>query len=65
MRGRIEVKDVQSDEWNIHATFYKEYCAKLKDTEEAKQEHQERVGGLADKIVADGTPNTTEGNWAN
>ena len=65
LRGRIEVKDVQSDEWYIHATFYKEYCAKLKDTEEAKQEHQERVGGIADKIVADGTQNTTEGNWVN
>ena len=63
MLARIEVKDVQSDEWYIHATFYKDYCAKLQSTEEARQEHKERIAEIADKIIEEGTKNTTEGNY--
>ena len=63
MLARAEVKDVQSDEWYIHATFYKDYCAKLQDTEEARQEHKERIAEIADKIIEEGTKNTTEGNY--
>ena len=63
MLSRVEVKDVQSDEWYIHATFYKDYCAKLQDTEEARQEHKERIAEIADKIIEEGTKNTTEGNY--
>ena len=62
MLARVEVKDVQSDEWYIHATFYKDYCAKLQGTEEARQEHKERITEIADKIIEEGTKNTTEGN---
>ena len=63
MLARVEVKDVQSDEWYIHATFYKDYCAKLQGTEEARQEHKERIAEIADKIIEEGTKNTTEGNY--
>lgn len=63
MLARVEVKDVQSDEWYIHATFYKDYCAKLQSTEEARQEHKERIAEIADKIIEEGTKNTTEGNY--
>lgn len=63
MLARAEVKDVQSDEWYIHATFYKDYCAKLQSTEEARQEHKERIAEIADKIIEEGTKNTTEGNY--
>lgn len=63
MFSRVEVKDVQSDEWYIHATFYKDYCAKLQSTEEARQEHKERIAEIADKIIEEGTKNTTEGNY--
>lgn len=63
MLSRVEVKDVQSDEWYIHATFYKDYCAKLQGTEEARQEHKERITEIADKIIEEGTKNTTEGNY--
>lgn len=63
MLARVEVKDVQSDEWYIHATFYKDYCAKLQGTEEARQEHKERITEIADKIIEEGTKNTTEGNY--
>ena len=63
MFSRVEVKDVQSDEWYIHATFYKDYCAKLQGTEEARQEHKERIAEIADKIIEEGTKNTTEGNY--
>lgn len=63
MLARVEVKDVQSDEWYIHATFYKDYCAKLQGTEEAHEEHKERVRAIAAQIIEEGTENTTEGNW--
>ena len=63
MLSRVEVKDVQSDEWYIHATFYKDYCDKLKGTEEAREEHKERVRAIAAQIIEEGTENTTEGNW--
>lgn len=63
MLSRVEVKDVQSDEWYIHATFYKDYCVKLQGTEEARQEHKERITEIADKIIEEGTKNTTEGNY--
>ena len=63
MLSRVEVKDVQSDEWYIHATFYKDYCVKLQGTEEARQEHKERIAEIADKIIEEGTKNTTEGNY--
>lgn len=63
MLSRVEVKDVQSDEWYIHATFYKDYCAKLQGTEEAHEEHKERIAEIADKIIKEGTKNTTEGNY--
>ena len=63
MLSRVEVKYVQSDEWYIHATFYKDYCAKLQGTEEARQEHKERITEIADKIIEEGTKNTTEGNY--
>lgn len=63
MLSRVEVKDVQSDEWYIHATFYKDYCAKLQGTEEAHEEHKERIAEIADKIIEEGTKNTTEGNY--
>ena len=63
MLVRAEVKDVQIDEWYINATFYKDYCAKLQGTEEARQEHKERIAEIADKIIEEGTKNTTEGNY--
>ena len=61
--SREEVKTVGSDEWYIHAEFYKEYCEKLKGTEEARREHDARVEAIAERIVEEGTKNTTEGNW--
>ena len=61
--SREEVKTVGSDEWYIRAEFYKEYCEKLKGTEEARQEHDARVEAIAERIVEEGTQNTTEGNW--
>ena len=61
--SREEVKTVGSDEWYIRAEFYKEYCEKLKGTEEARREHDARVEAIAEWIVEEGTKNTTEGNW--
>ena len=61
--SREEVKTVGSDEWYIHAEFYKEYCEKLKGTEEARREHDARIEAIAERIVEEGTKNTTEGNW--
>ena len=61
--SREEVKTVGSDEWYIHAEFYKEYCEKLKGTEEARREHDARIKAIAERIVEEGTKNTTEGNW--
>ena len=61
--SREEVKTVGSDEWYIRAEFYKEYCEKLKGTEEARREHDARVEAIAERIVEEGTRNTTEGNW--
>ena len=61
--SREEVKTVGSDEWYIRAEFYKEYCEKLKGTEEARREHDARVEAIAAQIVEEGTKNTTEGNW--
>ena len=61
--SREEVKTVGSDEWYIRAEFYKEYCEKLKGTEEARREHDARVEAIAAQIVEEGTRNTTEGNW--
>ena len=61
--SREEVKTVGSDEWYIHAEFYKEYCEKLKGTEEARREHDARIEAIAARIVEEGTKNTTEGNW--
>ena len=61
--SREEVKTVGSDEWYIRAEFYKEYCEKLKGTEEARREHDARVEAIAERIVEEGTQNTTEGNW--
>ena len=61
--SREEVKTVGSDEWYIRAEFYKEYCEKLKGTEEARREHDARVEAIAERIVEEGTKNTTEGNW--
>ena len=63
MLSREEVKTVGSDEWYIRAEFYKEYCEKLKGTEEARREHDARVEAIAERIVEEGTKNTTEGNW--
>ena len=63
LRMRPEVKDVNRDDWYIHVTYYKEYCAKLKDTSAARQEHNERVCAIAERIIKEGTQNTTEGNW--
>lgn len=63
MRSRNEVKKVSSDDWYIHVTYYKDYCTNLQGTEEARQEHKERVRALAAQIVEDGTENTTEGGW--
>ena len=60
--SREEVKTVGSDEWYIRAEFYKEYCEKLKGTEEARREHDARVEAIAARIVEEGTKNTTEGN---
>ena len=61
--SREEVKTVGSDEWYIRAEFYKEYCEKLKGTEEARREHDARIEAIAERIVEEGTQNTTEGNW--
>ena len=61
--AREEVRSVNSDEWYIRAEFYKEYCEKLKGTEEARREHDARVEAIAERIVEEGTRNTTEGNW--
>ncbi len=61
--SREEVKTVGSDEWYIRAEFYKEYCEKLKGTEEARREHDARIEAIAARIVEEGTKNTTEGNW--
>ena len=61
--SREEVKTVGGDEWYIHAEFYKEYCEKLKGTEEARREHDARIEAIAERIVEEGTKNTTEGNW--
>ena len=61
--AREEVRSVNSDEWYIHAEFYKEYCEQLKGTQAARQEHDERVAAIATQIVEEGTRNTTEGNW--
>ena len=61
--SREEVKTVGSDEWYIRAEFYKEYCEKLKGTEEARREHDARIEAIAERIVEEGTKNTTEGNW--
>lgn len=63
LRSRNEVKKVSSDDWYIHVTYYKDYCTNLQGTEEARQEHKERVRALAAQIVEDGTENTTEGGW--
>lgn len=61
--SRPEIKNVYRDDWYIHVTYYKESCAKLKDTAAARQEHNERVCAIAERIIEDGTQNTTEGNW--
>ena len=63
LRSRNEVKKVSSDDWYIHVTYYKDYCTNLQGTEEARQEHKERVRALAAQIVEEGTENTTEGGW--
>ena len=63
LRSRNEVKKVSSDDWYIHVTYYKDYCTNLQGTEEARQEHKERVRALAAQIVEEGTENTTEGVW--
>ena len=60
---REAIKAVGSDEWYIHAEFYKEYCEQLKSTQAAQQEHDERVAAIVTQIVEEGTQNTTEGNW--
>lgn len=65
LNTRAEIKDVTRDDWYIHVTYYKEYCTKLQGTEEAIQEHNERVSVIAERIVRDGTQNSTEGNWIN
>lgn len=65
LNTRAEIKDVTRDDWYIHVTYYKEYCTKLQGTEEAIQEHNERVSVITERIVRDGTQNSTEGNWIN
>lgn len=63
LNTRAEIKDLTRDDWYIHVTYYKESCARLKDTDAARQEHNERVCAIAARIIEEGTQNTTEGNW--